>query len=159
MKKFLLIAMLSLFCFALVPQVKAQKLPTKNLIYNVIKKKAITNNNADTKIDSATFLFFPNYNVEKIQIQVDYLAIMGVDSIKIYVYSSASVDFISITATINTISNLLWKSSQGKNVCKFDAVDLSGKPTAYIKIVIQSYTAIKGTSSGSVNIFCKPYFK
>jgi len=49
--------------------------------------------------------------------------------------------------------------SQGKNVCKFDAVDLSGKPTAYIKIVIQSYTAIKGTSSGSVNIFCKPYFK
>lgn len=145
MKKFLLIAILSLFCFSSQAQIQTSN---KNWILPVFN---------DYPISSATgtviIPFYPNENVAKIGMQVDYKQLTG-DSAHVNVYVSANGTTWS--PVVSNYKNTRWISGAGGTKTFFDNIDVSAYPVAYLKIFIDTCTSITG---GKVSVYIKPYFK
>jgi hypothetical protein len=95
--------------------------------------------------------------------QIDYVGMVG-DSCKVKFYVSATESFTGITTALNAssfttgtaLNSKAWKTglAYGKNVTKYEMINVSNYPTGFVRAIIDTTT---GIDTGKVTVTIKPY--
>lgn len=92
--------------------------------------------------------------------QIDYKTMVG-DSARVKFYVSGTQSFTGISTAINAASllkaeatNTSWKTGQATSITKYEMINISGYPTAYVKCLIDTTT---GMTTGYITVTIKPY--
>jgi hypothetical protein len=152
MKKFVFVILTAFICFAAFETGKAQS-PTPTVGKEWVKYSLKSTNLATSK-PSAVVLFYPDQNVEYIQVFVAYSNMAG-DSCNVQIFPSPDGTNFK-TGYANRRTSFLWKTGQGATKYISDTVNLTLYPTAYLKIVCDTLTKM---TTGSVSVWIKPHFK
>jgi hypothetical protein len=152
MKKFVFIILAALICFASFEPVKAQS-PTPTVGKEWVKYVLKSTTLATTK-PTATFAFYPDQNVDYIQVFVAFSNMAG-DSCNVQIFPSPDGTNFK-TGYANNRTDFLWKTGQGATKYISDTVNLTLYPTAYLKVVCDTLTKM---TTGTVSVWIKPHFK
>lgn len=153
MKKILFLVLFGVLCFSMIPQTQAQS-PTPSVGKNWVIKVMDALPLNTTKPTVIVNPFFPNENVDYIQVFVKYASVTG-DSCNLKIYPSPDATTFT-TGFANRRTAFQWKNGDGTSKIMNDTVNLTRWPTASLKIVCDTLTRM---TAGTVTVWIKPHFK
>jgi hypothetical protein len=150
MKKLIFIFSMIIATIAMTSQVSAQAMGATP---SPLTKVFFKNYSIASAVGTVTIPFYQSENVSKLLLQVDWKTITG-DSAQVKVWVSANENFLNATQ-INTLATTRWRTGEGTNITKWEAIDVAAYPVNYVRVTLDTLT---GITTGTATVSIKPLF-